>query len=210
MYRRIIKPTADFMVATLFFVVFLPVFILLVILLWIHYRGNPFFLQQRVGRNEKPFFIFKFKSMKDLYDDEGVRLPDHLRVTTLGKWIRKSSLDELPQLINVIRGNMSFIGPRPLPVSFVPYYTERERKRHDAKPGITGLAQVSGRNRLPWDERLELDVKYVENISAEMDVKILLNTIQKVIKQEDITLTPQIDSLIVLRGGEKPVIKKRE
>ncbi|MCO5235625.1 MAG: sugar transferase [Chitinophagaceae bacterium] len=208
MYRRIIKPAADFTVAFLLFVILSPVFITLVILLWIYYRGNPFFLQRRIGYNEKPFSIYKFKSMKDLYDEEGVRLPDHLRLTKLGKWIRKSSLDELPQLINIIKGDMSFIGPRPLPVRFLPYYAERERKRHLSKPGITGLAQVSGRNHLPWDERLELDVKYVENISFRMDVIILINTIRKVVKQEDITLTPQIDSLIVLRGGERPVIKK--
>lgn len=148
--------------------------------------------------------------MKDIYDNEGIRLPDHLRLTAVGKFIRKTSLDELPQLINILKGEMSFIGPRPLPQRFLPYYTEKERKRHLVKPGITGLSQISGRNHLPWDERLELDVKYAENISLEEDLKIVYKTILKVVKREDITLTPQMDSLIVQRGGEKPSIKKGE
>ncbi|HTN07273.1 sugar transferase [Agriterribacter sp.] len=198
----------DFAVASLLMILLLPVFLILIIVLWIHYRGNPFFLQQRVGYREKVFSIYKFKSMRDLYDDEGNRLPDHMRLTIVGKFLRKASLDELPQLINILKDNMSFIGPRPLPVRFLPYYTERERKRHFTKPGITGLAQVSGRNHLPWNERLELDVKYVENISFGTDFKIVYKTILKVVKQEDITLTPQIDSLIVQRGGKKPDIKK--
>lgn len=208
MYKLFLKKSMDFAVASLLMILLLPVFLILIIVLWIHYRGNPFFLQQRVGYREKVFSIYKFKSMRDLYDDEGNRLPDHMRLTIVGKFLRKASLDELPQLINILKDNMSFIGPRPLPVRFLPYYTERERKRHFTKPGITGLAQVSGRNHLPWNERLELDVKYVENISFGTDFKIVYKTILKVVKQEDITLTPQIDSLIVQRGGKKPDIKK--
>ena len=208
MYKLFLKKIIDFTVAFLLVILLLPVFLLLIIVLWIHFRGNPFFLQQRVGYREKVFSIYKFRSMRDMYDDEGNRLPDDMRLTTVGKFLRKASLDELPQLINILKNNMSFIGPRPLPVRFLPYYTERERKRHLTKPGITGLAQISGRNHLPWNERLELDVKYVEHISFSMDFAIVYKTILKVVKQEDITLTPQIDSLIVQRGGKKPDIRK--
>lgn len=210
MYKFFFKKVIDFIGAFLLVLMLSPVFLLLIIVLSIYNKGNPFFLQKRIGYKEKTFSIYKFKSMKDLYDSEGVRLPDHLRLTAVGKFIRKTSLDELPQLINILKGDMSFIGPRPLPVRFLPYYTGRERKRHLVNPGITGLSQISGRNHLPWDERLELDVKYVETISLRGDIKIIYKTFLKVIKQQDITLTPQIESLIVQRGGEKPNIRRGE
>ncbi|MCO5240622.1 MAG: sugar transferase [Chitinophagaceae bacterium] len=210
MYKHFFKQIIDFTGAFILIMLLSPVFLLLIIVLSIYYRGNPFFLQKRIGYKDKAFSIYKFKSMKDIYDNEGIRLPDHLRLTALGKFIRKTSLDELPQLFNILKGDMSFIGPRPLPVRFLPYYTERERKRHLVKPGITGLSQISGRNHLPWNDRLELDVRYAESISFREDIRIIYKTILKVVKQEDITLTPQMDSLIVQRGGGKPDIKKGE
>lgn len=208
MYKYFFKPALDITGSFLLLLFLLPLLLLAVLLLYIYYRDNPFFLQKRVGFKEKIFSIYKFKSMKDLYDHEGNRLPDRLRITSVGKFMRKTSFDELPQLLNIFKGDMSFVGPRPLPVSFLPYYKEREKKRHLVKPGITGLSQVSGRNHLPWDERLELDAQYEENVSFRMDCKIIYKTAIKVLGQKDITITPQIDSLIVHRGGEKLKIKK--
>lgn len=208
MYRHIFKGLIDVVGALVLLVLFSPILLILLIVLLIHYKGKPFFLQQRMGYKDQPFFIYKFKTMIDAYDEEGNRLPDHLRITKIGKFLRKTSLDELPQFINIVKRDMSFIGPRPLSVRYLPYYTERERRRHTVLPGITGLSQVSGRNNLPWDERLELDVVYVEKLSFLLDCKIGWKTVLKVAKREDITITPQMDSLIVSRGGVQPKTKK--
>lgn len=208
MYRHFFKPLIDIVGAIVLLVMASPVLIILLLILTFYYKGKPFFLQQRLGFKNEPFYIYKFKTMIDAYDQEGNRLPDHLRITKLGKFLRKTSLDELPQIINIVKRDMSFIGPRPLSVRYLPYYTEREKLRHTVLPGITGLSQVSGRNNLPWDERLELDVVYVEKLSFALDCKVLYKTVLKVVKQEDITITPQIDSLIVSRGGVQPKTKK--
>jgi len=155
-------------------------------LLMIQNKGEVFFYQQRPGLRERPFNLIKFKTMTDERNDKGMLLPDMERITFLGKWIRKLSLDELPQLINVIKGDMSLIGPRPLLSKYIPLYTHEQRRRHDVKPGITGWAQVNGRNVIPWKKKFELDIYYVENISFTLDLKILWLTILKVLKREGI------------------------
>ncbi len=169
-------------------------------------NGKPFFFQKRPGKNERIFSIIKFKSMNDKKDANGMLLPDKERLTKVGSFVRKTSLDEIPQLINVLKGDMSLIGPRPLLVSYLPYYAEREKLRHAVRPGITGLAQTSGRNNLNWDERLELDVIYVENMSFKNDISIFFNTLKKVIFKEDIVvaLDPKINiPLDIKRNSEK-------
>lgn len=166
---------------------------MLVTAILVRYKlGSPvLFKQQRPGLHGKPFYLYKFRTMTEERDENGELLPDHLRLTPFGKFLRKFSLDELPQLYNILKGDMSFVGPRPLLMKYLPYYTDREKKRHNVRPGITGLAQVSGRNNLGWDERLELDVKYVENYSFWLDIKIIFLTIKKVLKSEDVVIDPR-------------------
>lgn len=167
--------------------------LLLVVTVWLHFANKgagAFFTQERPGKDERIFKLYKFKSMTDERDEEGNLLPDGKRLTPVGRFIRKTSLDELPQLWNVLKGDMSFIGPRPLLVQYLPYYSDRERKRHCVLPGISGLAQVSGRNSISWDEQLELDVYYVENISFLLDLRICLTTIKKVLSQESVAVIP--------------------
>ena len=150
--------------------------------------AGAFFTQERPGKDEKIFKLYKFKSMTDERNAEGNLLPDAERITRAGRFVRSTSIDELPQLWNVLRGDMSFIGPRPLLVRYLPYYTEREHRRHNVRPGITGLSQVSGRNNLKWDERLEMDVRYVEEICFILDLRIAIDTIKKVFRQENIVV----------------------
>lgn len=193
MYRNIVKPTFDFLAAFFGLIILSPIFVIVTIGLMIANKGNPFFFQKRPGKNERIFSIIKFKSMNDKKDSEGHLLPDAQRLTKIGAFVRKTSLDEIPQLINVLKGDMSLIGPRPLLICYLPYYTEREKLRHKVNPGITGLAQVNGRNNLNWDDRLSLDVAYVENLSFRLDMRVLIRTIKKVIFREDIVvaLDPQ-------------------
>ncbi|GAA3606993.1 sugar transferase [Flavivirga amylovorans] len=153
-------------------------------------NGSVFFLQKRPGKNEKIFRIIKYKTMNDKKNENGHLLPDCDRLTKFGNILRKTSLDELPQLINVLIGNMSFIGPRPLLIRYLPYYTKFEKKRHSVRPGITGLAQISGRNLLDWDSRLKKDIEYVENLSFLLDLNIFLKTIKKVITSKDVVAIP--------------------
>ena len=153
--------------------------------------GSPiFFRQERLGYEERPFHVVKFRTMRDARDSEGNPLPDTERITPFGTFLRKTSLDELPQLWNVLLGDMSLIGPRPLFVRYLPHYTERERRRHSVRPGITGLAQVAGRNTMPWDDRLDLDVQYVERQSLRLDLEILMRTLLKVVRRDDIVVVP--------------------
>lgn len=150
--------------------------------------GSPlFFTQQRPGLHERSFYLLKFRTMSHIYDENGKLLPDHLRLTHLGKFLRKYSLDELPQLLNVLKGDMSLVGPRPLLVEYLPLYTEEQKLRHHTKPGMTGWAQINGRNAISWEERFALDRWYVENQSLKLDMKILALTIYKVIKKDGIT-----------------------
>lgn len=190
--NQILKNIFDYTVATISLLILLPVFILIAILIKIESKGPVFFKQERLGKNGKVFKIYKFRTMVNNAEKigAGIRIEKNdTRITKLGNFLRKTSLDELPQFINIIKGEMSFVGPRP-PVPYHPYkyenYTEHRKKRFLVKPGITGLAQVSGRNNLTWDERIEYDVKYVENFSFAYDIKILFNTVWKVIKKEDI------------------------
>lgn len=188
MYKHFFKRFLDLILSLIGFIIISPVFIIVTILLFFANNGKPFFIQKRPGKSEKIFKIIKFKTMNDKKDKDGNLLPDKDRLTKVGRFVRKTSLDEIPQLINVIKGNMSLAGPRPLLVCYLPYYTEREKLRHSVRPGITGLSQINGRNHLMWDERLEMDVIYVENITFTLDIKILYKTLIKVIKKEDIVI----------------------
>jgi len=164
----------------------LPVTIFITLILIIQNKGQAFFYQQRPGLDEKTFNLIKFKTMTDQKDIKGDLLPDNERITPVGGWIRKLSLDELPQLLNVLKGDMSLIGPRPLLSKYIPLYSAEQRKRHDVKPGITGWAQVNGRNAIPWKQKFELDLYYVQNISFTLDLKIIWLTIIKILKREGI------------------------
>jgi lipopolysaccharide/colanic/teichoic acid biosynthesis glycosyltransferase len=165
----------------------MPVFLLVAILLSISNRGNPFFFQHRPGKNSVIFLLVKFKTMNDLKDANGNLLPDENRITRFGKFIRRTSLDEIPQLFNVLKGDMSLIGPRPLLVEYLPLYSTRQKRRHDVRPGITGWAQINGRNAISWEEKFEYDVWYVDNISFFLDMKILGRTLIKTFKSEGIS-----------------------
>lgn len=185
-YNRYFKRICDFVFALVALIILIPVMLLIVILLLITGHKSLFFVQKRVGYREKMFNLIKFKSMTDKRDNEGVLLPDDVRLTPFGKWLRKSSLDELPQLINVVKGDMSLIGPRPLLIEYLPLYSERQKKRHSVRPGISGWAQVNGRNAISWQQKFEFDVWYSEHISFLVDVKILYKTFIKVIKSEGV------------------------
>lgn len=186
MYKNLLKPILDRLIAVLVFLLLLPIFLLIALILMIVNLENPFFIQKRPGKNERIFSIFKFKTMNNKRDINGILLPDSDRLSVLGSFLRKTSLDEIPQLINIIRGDMSFIGPRPLLEEYVPLYSELQKNRHTVKPGITGWAQVNGRNAISWNEKFKYDIFYVENISLLLDIKIFFKTINKVFLRKDI------------------------
>ncbi|AXT55059.1 sugar transferase [Aquimarina sp. AD1] len=186
MYNSFIKRFIDFTLCFIGVLILSPLILVLIILLMIANNGKPFFFQSRPGKNEKIFKIIKFKSMNDKKDEHGELLPFQDRITKTGKFIRKYSLDEIPQLFNVIKGDMSLIGPRPLLVKYLPLYNDFQKKRHDVRPGITGWAQVNGRNAISWDEKFKLDVWYTENRSFKLDLKIIFMTAKKVLFKEDI------------------------
>ncbi|MCG9970413.1 sugar transferase [Christiangramia crocea] len=186
MYRKIIKPALDFLVALISLVIISPLLILIILLLALANKGKPFFFQKRPGKFGRNFKIVKFKTMTDETDENGNLLSDSVRLTYIGKVIRKTSIDEIPQLINVLKGDMSIIGPRPLLPEYLALYNEKQMKRHDVKPGITGWAQVNGRNTISWTQKFEYDVWYVENQSFFLDLKILFQTIKKVLVSEGI------------------------
>lgn len=199
MYSKYLKRCFDFTGALLLIAVLSPIYIAVYFLVRFKMGSPAIFTQDRPGKGEKVFRLYKFRSMNSATDADGNLLPDAQRITKFGKFIRKTSLDELPQFFNILKGDMSFIGPRPLLVRYLPYYTERERLRHSVRPGITGLAQVSGRNKLGWDARLECDAKYAENITFLGDAKIALATVAKVLKQSDIIATPKENYLDIER-----------
>lgn len=186
MYKAYFKNILDFSIAFLGFLIVLPVLLIITFMLAIINGGNPFFFQIRPGKNEKLFKIIKFKTMNDKVDENGLLLPDENRISFLGKILRKTSLDELPQLINVLSGDMSLVGPRPLLVEYLLLYSNEQKDRHNVKPGITGWAQINGRNLISWKQKFEYDVWYVNNISFKLDVRIFFRTILKVIKSENI------------------------
>ncbi len=181
MYKKCWKRCLDFLLSLCGILVLSPVLLVLGVLVRVKLGSPILFRQERPGKQEKIFTLCKFRTMTDEKDAEGKRLPDAVRLTRFGKFLRATSLDELPELFNILKGDMSIIGPRPLLVSYLPYYTERERLRHSVRPGLTGLAQVSGRNFIDWDRRLEKDVEYVENLSFRMDLKVLWMTVQTVL-----------------------------
>ena len=186
MYRSFIKPGFDFCFAFLIICITLPLFFILGFLLFLQNSGTPLFSQVRPGLKEKPFTIYKLKTMQDTRDDQGVLLSDNQRITPLGKIIRKLSLDELPQFWNVLKGDMSFVGPRPLLPEYLPLYNKKQKNRHNLKPGITGWAQVKGRNTISWQQKFEYDLWYIENQSFILDLKILLFTVGKIFKTQEV------------------------
>lgn len=186
MYHRFLKPLLDFVLALVGVIMLLPLFFLVTaLLLWAN-GGKPFFFQKRIGKGGKIFTIIKFKTMTDAKDVQGQPLPDAQRLTKIGAWIRKSSIDELPQLFNVLKGDMSLVGPRPLPLYYWNLYNDFQKRRNEVKQGITGWGQVNGRNNVDWLRRFEMDVWYVDNVSFWLDMKILFLTILKVIKAENV------------------------
>lgn len=192
MHKHYFKPLSDISCAILALFVLSPLLFLITIGLWFANYGKPFFYQSRPGKNGKLFKIIKFKTMNDKKDAKGNLLPDEFRLTKIGQFVRKTSLDEVPQLLNVIKGEMSIVGPRPLLPEYLPLYSQMQSRRHDAKPGITGWAQVNGRNAISWQQKFEFDVWYVDNLSFLLDLKIVFLTIKKVIIKEGINSQGQI------------------
>jgi len=201
LYSRFIKRPLDFILALSAFSILSPLFILTSFLLAIANRGTPFFKQLRPGKNGKAFNVIKFKTMSDQRDAQGVLLSDEIRLTPVGRIVRKTSLDEIPQLLNVIKGDMSLIGPRPLLLEYLPLYSNEQQRRHDVRPGITGWAQVNGRNAISWKQKFEYDIWYVDHLSFTLDVKILLQTILKVFKAEGITSATSV-TMEKFKGNE--------
>ena len=194
MYKNFIKPAIDFVLALVGFLFLSPVFVLVTIGLFFANDGKPFFFQLRPGKNGKIFKIIKFKTMTDKKDENGNLLPDADRLTKIGSFVRKASLDEIPQLLNVIKGDMSLVGPRPLLPKYLELYNDFQRRRNEVKPGITGWAQVNGRNSISWEKKFEYDVWYVDNVSFLLDIKILILTVLKVVKSEGINEQGQATS----------------
>ena len=187
-YARYVKRFLDIVLSGLALIVLSPIFLVIGLMIRIKLGSPVLFCQERPGLNEKIFKLYKFRTMTDDYDAQGKLLPDEKRLTPFGKFLRKNSLDELPELWNIFKGDMSIVGPRPLLCSYLPYYTQREQLRHKVMPGLTGLAQVNGRNYLAWDDRLELDARYAENITFSGDLKIVLKTIEKVFKKDGVAV----------------------
>ena len=194
MYKNFIKPAIDFVLALVGFLFLSPVFVLVAIGLFFANDGKPFFFQLRPGKDGKIFKIIKFKTMTDKKDENGNLLPDADRLTKIGSFVRKTSLDEIPQLLNVIKGDMALVGPRPLLPQYLELYNDFQRRRNEVKPGITGWAQVNGRNSISWEKKFEYDVWYVDNVSFLLDTKILIITVLKVVKSEGINEQGQATS----------------
>lgn len=185
-YKKFAKPVIDFIISIIGFIILSPLFLIVVIVLLIANNGKVFFLQSRPGLHGKIFTVIKFKTMSDKKDKSGHLLPDAARLTATGSFIRKTSLDEIPQLLNVMKGDMSLVGPRPLLIDYLPLYNDFQKRRHEVKPGITGWAQVNGRNAITWDQKFQFDVWYVEHLSFLVDLRIFFLTIRKVFKSEGI------------------------
>lgn len=184
--KNVAKFVFDFVIALILLVLMFPVIVIVALVLMAANRGNPFFTQVRPGRHGKPFTLIKFKTMNDLCDTKGDLLPDDARLTRVGQVVRHTSLDELPQLINVLKGDMSLVGPRPLLMEYLPLYNEEQKRRHEVRPGITGWAQINGRNAISWPDKFAMDIWYVDNHHFLLDIRILWQTIFKVFKREGI------------------------
>lgn len=206
-YQKYLKRPLDIVVSFLMLMVLSPVFVILYFVLRIHFSANPIFTQMRPGLNGRIFYVLKFKTMKDSKDKSGNPLPDDQRITWLGKWVRISSLDEIPQLINVLKGDMSMIGPRPLLKEYLPLYSREQLRRHEVKPGVTGWAQVNGRNAISWERKFEYDVEYVDNCSFLLDMKILFLTFLKVLSGRGITQDGHV-SAEKFRGGNTVLVRE--
>ena len=200
MYKSLFKPVLDFVISLIGLILLSPVFLFVSIGLLIVNRGNPFFFQSRPGQNGIIFKVIKFKTMSDERGENGNLLPDEERLTSLGNFIRSISLDELPQLVNVLKGDMSLIGPRPLLPQYLPLYSKEQNRRHNVRPGITGWAQVNGRNAISWKAKFEYDVWYVDNLTFMLDLKVLLMTIRKIVKKEGIYSGETISSMVAFNG----------
>ena len=187
MYRKFFKRFFDFLLSLMALLVLSPVLLILILLGAIKMKGNPFFTQLRPGKNEKIFKLIKFRTMTNAKDKDGNLLPDEVRLTKYGKILRSTSLDELPELINILKGDMSIVGPRPLLVRYLPRYNAQQKRRHEVRPGLTGYAQANGRNAISWEEKFRLDVEYVDNLTFGMDVKIIFQTVGKIFKREGIS-----------------------
>ena len=201
MYKIFFKPLLDFVLSLLGLIISSPIFLIVFIALLLANKGKVFFLQKRPGKNEEIFKIIKFRTMNDKKDAHGNLLPDEERLTTIGKLVRKTSLDEIPQLINVLLGNMSLIGPRPLLPEYLPLYNDVQKKRHLIKPGITGWAQINGRNAVEWEKKFMFDVWYVENMSFLLDLQIMFLTLKKVLKLEGVNREGEATN-IAFKGNE--------
>ena len=188
MYAKYLKRVIDFSLSLIALIVLSPLLLVLIVLGTVFMRGNPFFTQERPGKDEKIFKLIKFRTMDNRKNKECKLLPDEVRLNKYGRFLRATSLDELPELANIVKGDMSIIGPRPLMARYLDYYTEEERKRHNVRPGLSGYAQVHGRNNVDWGERMKMDIYYAEHISFGMDVKILIDTILIVLKREGISV----------------------
>ena len=186
MYKNFIKRLIDMLLSGIALIVLSPILVVLMVLGAIFMHGNPFFIYPRVGKNEKVFKLIKFRSMAELKDESGEYLPDEVRLNKYGRILRSTSLDELPELLNIFIGDMAIVGPRPLPCRYLDYYTEEEKHRHDVRPGLTGLAQINGRNAISWEERFRYDLEYVQKVSFKEDVSIIFGTVGKVLKRADI------------------------
>lgn len=185
-YRRFIKRPLDFILSLIAIIVLSPIFLVIAILVKIKLGSPIIFKQERPGLNERIFTMYKFRTMTDARDENGDLLPDSVRLTKFGRFLRSTSLDELPELFNILKGDMSIVGPRPLLVQYLPLYNEHQRRRHEVRPGLTGLAQISGRNAISWEQKFDLDVQYVKNVSFIRDLKIIFITIKKVFVREGI------------------------
>lgn len=191
-YQKFYKHFFDFFLSAVLFIILIPIFLLITMLLFLANKGTPFFIQARPGKNCRTFKVIKFRTMNNGTNALGNLLPDELRLTRIGSFIRKTSLDEIPQLINVIKGDMSLVGPRPLLIEYLPLYNDFQNRRHDLRPGITGWAQVNGRNAISWTKKFEYDVWYVDHVNFALDIKILLLTFAKMFKPEGITSSTSV------------------
>lgn len=210
MYAKYIKRTLDLILSLMALIVLMPLMIIIGILVRINLGSPIIFKQKRPGKNEKIFTLYKFRTMTDKRDIDGNLLPDEYRLTKFGKFLRSTSLDELPELINIIKGDMAIVGPRPLLVEYLPYYTEEEKHRHDVRPGLTGLAQVNGRNEISWEEKLKYDIEYIKEISFYSDLKIIFKTIKKTIKRKDIKMGKELQFGKLNVEREKKVVDNRK
>lgn len=209
MYAKYIKRIFDFVLSLCAIIVLLPLFILLIISGFVYLRGNPFFTQDRPGKNEKIFRLVKFRTMDNRRDENGELLSDEMRLNNYGKFLRMTSLDELPELLNILKGDMSLVGPRPLLVRYLERYNEEQHHRHDVRPGLTGYAQSHGRNALSWEDKFAMDVWYTKNVSLICDIKIIIDTVKSVLKREGISSETSA-TMEEFMGASKDEISKWE